>query len=43
MFGRRRKKSAFQQSNFWDNAGIVVLGVVGFVVLWFLMTSLLQW
>jgi CDR ABC transporter len=43
MLGKRRRKSAFQQSNFWDNAGIIVLSLVGFLALWFLMTSVIKW
>ena len=43
MFGKRRRKSAFQQNYFWDNAGIIVLGVVSFVALWFMITSVLRW
>jgi hypothetical protein len=43
MLGKRRRKSAFQQSNFWDNVGIVLLGAIGFVTLWYLMNSVIHW
>lgn len=43
VFGRRRRKRAFQQSNFWDNAGIAIFVVVSLIGLWFLMTSVIKW
>jgi hypothetical protein len=38
-----RRKIAFQQSNFWENAGMFVFALAGLAFLWFLMTNVINW
>lgn len=43
MLGRRKRKSAFQQSDFWDNIGIAVFAAVALYAVWYVMTTVLKW
>ena len=38
-----RKKSAFNESHFWENVGMFVFVLAGLVGLWYMMTNVIAW
>ena len=38
-----RKKTAFNESHFWENIGMFVFVVAGLVALWYVMSNILTW
>jgi hypothetical protein len=38
-----RKKTAFNESHFWENVGIFVFVVAGLAGLWYLVNDVITW
>jgi hypothetical protein len=38
-----RKKTAFSESHFWENVGMLVFVLAGLVGLWYMMTNVIAW
>jgi hypothetical protein len=38
-----RRKTAFNESHFWENVRMFVFVVAGLVGLWYMMTNVISW
>ncbi len=38
-----RRKTAFNQSHFWENIGLFLFVVAGLVGLWYVINNVLSW